>query len=152
MRSTAVILAVLAAGPGCAPRAPDPARTAAALDSAYATFTEAYRTADPALVAGLYGDSALYLTPGDTIVRGRSSIEAIFAGFLVPYARADSGGPRIRFEIADRRIAASGDLATDVGYFVINERARGKFIVVWRWGADGRWRIHADGYSEVDAP
>lgn len=152
MRSTTVLIAALAAGIACTPRAPDSGRTAAALDSAYATFTEAYRTADPGLVAGLYADSALYLTPGDTIVRGRPTIEAIFAGFLVPYARSDSGGPRIRFEIADRRVASSGDLATDVGYFVIDERARGKFIVVWRRDADGRWRIHADGYSGVDVP
>ncbi len=151
MRSI-LILAAAAAAPACAPRVPDPAAASAALDSAYATFSEAYRTADPALVAGLYADSALYLTPGDTIVRGRPSIEAIFAGFLVPYARSDAGGPRIRFEIADRRIASNGDLATDVGYFVIDERARGKFIVVWRRGADGRWRIHADGYSGVDVP
>jgi uncharacterized protein (TIGR02246 family) len=150
MRSILILAAATVAA--CAPRPADPAQVAAALDSAYATFAEAYRTADPALVAGLYADSALYLTPGDTIVRGRPSIEAIFAGFLVPYARSDSGGPRIRFEIADRRIASSGDLATDVGYFVINEGARGKFIVVWRRGADGRWRMHADGYSGVDVP
>ena len=150
MRSILILAAATVAA--CAPRPAEPAQVAAALDSAYATFSEAYRTADPALVAGLYADSALYLTPGDTIVRGRPSIEAIFAGFLVPYARSDSGGPRIRFEIADRRIASSGDLATDVGYFVINEGARGKFIVVWRRGADGRWRMHADGYSGVDVP
>lgn len=152
MRSNLILVAATVAAMACTPRPRDPAETAAALDSGYATFAEAYRTADPALVAGLYADSALYLTPGDTIVRGRPSIEAIFAGFLVPYARSDSGGPRIRFEIADRRIASSGDLATDVGYFVINERARGKFIVVWRRGADGRWRMHADGYSGVDVP
>lgn len=150
MRSILIVLAAVAAA--CTPRAGDPARTAAALDSAYATFSEAYRTADPALVAGLYADSALYLVPGDSIVRGRPTIEAIFAGFLVPYSRSDSGGPRIRFEIVDRRIAASGDLATDIGYFVINERGRGKFVVVWRRGTDGRWRIHADGYSGVDVP
>jgi ketosteroid isomerase-like protein len=152
MRITPWLPVLLAAAGGCTPRAADPGAIARTLDSAYAVFSEGYRTADPALVAGLYGDSALYLAPGDSIVRGRSTIETIFAGFLVPYARADSGGPRIRFEIADRRIAASGDLATDVGYFVIDERARGKFIVVWRRGADGAWRMHADGYSGVDVP
>lgn len=150
MRPTLPLL--LAALAGCTPRAADPAGAAAAFDSAYATFADAYRTADPGLVAGLYGDSALYLIPGDTIIRGRPTIEAIFAGFLVPYARTDSGGPRIRFEIVDRRIAASGDLATDVGYYVINERARGKFVVVWRRDAEGRWRMHTDGYSAVDGP
>ncbi len=149
MRPTLLLLTALALA-GCTRGAADAGRTAAALDSAYATFSEAYRTANPALVAGLYADSALYLTPGDTIVRGRQTIEAIFAGFLVPYARSDAGGPRIRFEIVDRRVAESGDLATDVGYFVINEEARGKFIVVWRRGPGGRWRIHADGYSGAD--
>lgn len=145
-------LPLLLAAAGCTGRAAEPGAIAAQLDSAYAAFSEGYRTADPGLVAGLYGDSALYLVPGDSIVRGRPTIEAIFAGFLVPYARSDSGGPRIRFEVLDRQVAASGDLATDVGYFVINEEGRGKFIVVWRRGADGRWRMHADGYSGVDGP
>ncbi|HJS46964.1 MAG TPA: DUF4440 domain-containing protein [Gemmatimonadales bacterium] len=148
MRITPVLPLLLLAA--CGPRPADPAAISAELDSAYATFSAGYRTADPAMVAGLYADSALYLVPGDSIVRGRPTIEAIFAGFLVPYARSDSGGPAIRFEMEDRRIGAGGDLATDVGYFVVDERARGKFIVVWRRGEDGRWRIHADGYSGVE--
>jgi uncharacterized protein (TIGR02246 family) len=120
---------------------------ALALDSAYATFSEAYRTADPKLVANLYADSAFYLVPGDTIVRGRETIETIFASFLVPAAQSDSGRPRIAFDIVDRRVSAAGDLATDIGYYILNDRFRGKFIVIWRRDASGRWRIHADGYS-----
>ena len=132
---------------GCAAPKTDSRAVAAALDSAYATFSEAYRTADPKLVAGLYGDSAFYLVPGDTIVRGRETIETIFAGFLVPFAQSDSGRPRIAFDIVDRRVSAAGDLATDIGYYILNDRFRGKFIVIWRRDANGRWRIHADGYS-----
>ena len=70
MRSNLNLAAVTAAVLACTPRAPDPAATAAALDSAYATFSEAYRTADPGLVAGLYADSALYLAKS----RGRDQV------------------------------------------------------------------------------
>ena len=141
-------MAILGLSLACvaAPRT-DSGAIAAALDSGYATFSEAYRTADPKLVAGLYGDSAFYLAPGDTIVRGRETIEAIFAGFLVPFAQGDSGGPKVEFNIVDRRVSSAGDLATDVGYYTLNDRFRGKFIVIWRRDAEGRWRIHADGYS-----
>lgn len=137
---------------GCAAPPPTDTRAvAAALDSGYATFSEAYRTADPKLVANLYADSAYYLAPGDTIVRGRETIETIFAGFLVPFAQSDTGGPRVTFDIVDRRVSAAGDLATDVGYYTLNDRFRGKFIVIWRHDASGRWRIHADGYSGTPA-
>lgn len=140
-------MAALGLALGCAAPQADSHAVAAALDSGYATFSEAYRTADPKLVAGLYGDSAFYLAPGDSIVRGRETIETIFAGFLVPFAQSDSGGPKVEFDIVDRRVSSAGDLATDVGYYTMNDRFRGKFIVIWRREANGRWRIHADGYS-----
>ena len=140
-------MALLGISLGCTGPQTDVPAVAATLDSAYATFSEAYRTADPKLVARLYDDSAFYLAPGDTIVRGRETIEAIFAGFLVPFAQSDTGRPRIAFDIVDRRVSAAGDLATDVGYYTLNDRSRGKFIVIWRRDANGRWRIHADGYS-----
>ena len=78
MRITPVLPLLLLAA--CAPRPAERAAIAAELDSAYATFSAGYRAADPAMVAGLYADSALYLVPGDSIVRGRPTIEAIFAG------------------------------------------------------------------------
>ena len=28
--------------------------------------------------------------------------------------------------------------------------SRGKFIVIWKRDAEGRWRMHADGFSPVD--
>src|SRR5690606_3261559 len=43
MRSTLILATVTAALAACTPRSADPAATAAALDSAYATFSEAYR-------------------------------------------------------------------------------------------------------------
>jgi ketosteroid isomerase-like protein len=126
---------------------------AAAQDSAavrqfadrYRTFAEGYRKGEPALVARLYSDSAFYLAPGEPIRRGRGAIDSAFAFLGRP------GHPRtIGFDIVDRDV--SGDLAYDIGYFRFGPGApAGKFIVIWKRGADGEWRFWADGYSDVRA-
>lgn len=136
-------------GPGAAPHA--------GLDAIYATFSKGYETLDPAAVANLYTEDALYLEPGSDVSRGRKAILANFTGFFDSVR--DSGSKvRIRFEILDRQV--SGDLATDVGYFILSRSTkdgrdstdRGKFIVIGKKQADGTWRIHVDGYSGVEAP
>jgi ketosteroid isomerase-like protein len=146
MHRRAVWLAALALAAAAPAAAQDPA---AEFDRAYARFTEAYRRADPAMVAALYADDAFYLVPGDTIARGHAEILRQFTSYLDSFRREGRPGPEVSFQIVDRAIA--GDLATDIGYYTLNG-SRGKFIVVWKKGADGRWRIHADGYSFVDPP
>lgn len=141
----ALVLAALAPRPARA-QAPDSAAVAAELDAVYARFTEGYRQADAALVAALYHEDALYLQPDTDIVRGRAAIADLFARFLEPFRRRGGAGPPISFEIVERRIAA--ELAWDVGYYDIGGNGRdGKFVLLWRRGADGRWLIHADAYS-----
>lgn len=129
----------------------------AAFDAVYAKFTEAYKRADPAMVTGLYTTDAFYLSPGRMIVRGQDSVLSAFS-FLKSYKDRPSG-PAIGFRILDRQV--SGDLAWDIGYYVMNARGQpvtaqdhpaGKFIVLWKRGADGQWRIFADGYSDVPRP
>ena len=100
-------------------------------------------------VAALYADDAFHLSPGRDIVRGE-----VVRHFEWLSSFETGSGPRIEFEIVDRRF--EGDLAYDIGYYTIRcadsaERtgSRGKFIVIWKRGEDGEWRIHADGFSEV---
>jgi hypothetical protein len=59
----------------------------------------------------------------------------------------------------DRQV--SGDLGWDIGYYLMNPDGKaitedkepdGKFIVLWKKGADGQWHIFADGYSDVRPP
>lgn len=127
------------------------------LDAIYATFSKGYETLDPVAVANLYTEDALYLQPGDDILRGRKGILANFTGFF-DSVRKSGSALRIRFEIVDRQV--EGDLATDVGYFILTRSAkeggentnRGKFVVVARKQKDGTWRIHVDGYSGVEEP
>lgn len=123
-----------------------------AFEETYAAFSEAYRVGDPAAVAALYADDAFYLAPGGEIDRGNV---ARHFGFLSSFE--PGRGPVIEFEIVDREV--SGDLAYDIGYYTFRQAdgapesaGRGKFIVIWKRGEDGAWRIHADGYSGVDDP
>jgi ketosteroid isomerase-like protein len=156
-----VFLALAAALVACA-RAPhersamsptlaDSAAASRAFDAAYARFRQGYAQAEPALVSALYADSAYYLSPGQRIRRGRSVIHEEFAGFLGQYRQSGRPGPQVSFDIVDRGV--SGDLGYDIGYYRFgNEEPSGKFIVLWKRGPDGVWRMWADGYSFVDRP
>ena len=127
-----------------------PAEAERAFEEAYAAFSAAYRAGDAAAVAGLYADDAFYLAPGGEIERGDMGRHFEFLSSFEPGA-----GPIIEFEIVDRDV--SGGLAYDIGYFTFRREGepaesagRGKFIVIWKRADDGVWRIHADGYSDVE--
>jgi uncharacterized protein (TIGR02246 family) len=153
MRRYLVSLAVLA----CASAAHAQSAKSAydqAFDAVYAKFSEGYKRADPAMVAALYTPDAFYLQPGRMITRGQDSVLSAFS-FLNSFRNRPTG-PAIGFRIVDRQV--SGDLAWDIGYYLMNndgspiteqDQPGGKFIVLWKRGADGQWRIHADGYSDV---
>jgi ketosteroid isomerase-like protein len=126
-------------------------------DAVYARFTEGYRRANPRMVAELYTRDAFYLQPGRDIERGYDRVLNAFS-FLDSYRNRPTG-PAIGFRIIDRQV--SGDIGWDIGYYLMNgdgrpiteqDRPAGKFIVLWKKGADGQWRIFADGYSGVQPP
>lgn len=150
-----VLGAVACAGP--APEAGSDGRAAAALDSVYATFAAAYDSANVQLLMDeVYHPDAFYLPPDSPILQGQDYFRGQFS-FLERYARAGGPGPGIEFEIVDREIRS--DLAYDVGTYTIRppnapdaEGTRGKFIVIWKRGQDGEWRIWADGFSSVVGP
>ena len=140
----------IAGGRALAQGTPEEAQRA--LDEAYTAFSDAYLAADPEAVAALYAQDAFYLARGKEIERGDMARHFGFLSSFEPGA-----GPVIEFEILDRDI--SGGLAYDIGYFTFRQAGapaesagRGKFIVIWKRGEDGVWRIHADGYSDVVDP
>ncbi len=154
----AAALALAACGGAAPSRAPtsvgNPAADARAIDALYATFTKAYETFDPDLVANLYTENALYLSPGSDVRRGRAAIRA---GFRRSFERTKAKGETmsIWFDRFDRRV--SGDVAYEVGYFVVTyqaesgdvRRAKGKFTVVLIRQRNGSWLFHVDSYSDV---
>lgn len=141
-----LFLAVLAPATFAAQGSEDPS---ARFDAAYERFSEAYRQADPAAVAALYWTDAYYLSPGAEIEQG--DVRSHFAWL----ADMEPGeGPHLSFEIVDREV--DGDLGYDIGIYSIRRDGweegrvnRGKFIVIWKRGEDGTWKIHADGFSAI---
>jgi uncharacterized protein (TIGR02246 family) len=129
----------------------------AGVDAIYHRFAAAYDHLDAAAVADLYTPDALYLAPGNEVMRGRAAIGDSFAGFF-DSVRAEGGRLAIRFEVLDRVVAPG--MVSDVGHFLLTRSGdggggggmRGKFSVVAREGADGAWRFHVDSYSGVEEP
>jgi ketosteroid isomerase-like protein len=128
-----------------------------AFDAIYAKFTEGYKLANPQMVADLYTRDAFYLSPGSKIERGHDYVLNQFS-FLNSF-KSRPHGPAIGFRIVDRQV--SGDLGWDIGYYLMNNEGKpitaedqpnGKFIVLWKRGPDGQWKIFADGYSDVRPP
>lgn len=128
----------------------------AGLDAVYEAFHDGYRTLKAETVGGLYTEDALYLSPGSDVRRGRQTIEDNFRSYF-DQVREEEGRLTIRFEILDRDV--SGDLACDVGYYILERTSeddthvsKGKFVVVARRLADGAWKFHVDGFSDVPTP
>jgi uncharacterized protein (TIGR02246 family) len=143
----ALLFTLLPPGPLAAQ---DTTRIARALTAQYAQFSKAYANRWPDTVAAVYAPDALYLAPDQEVIRGRDSIRATFASFLL----AQSGpGPVVTFEIVERHYTAN--VVTELGYYHMGPAGSdpatlprgGKFTVVWSRQRDGRWLIQSDNYS-----
>ena len=104
---------------------------------------------DASAVSSLYDERAFHLAPGGPILRGREEITAQFSRILGPTPSSTSAGPGIAFDIIDRAITP--DWAYIGRYRMGSGPPVGKFIVVWRRGSDGCWRILADQYTMLGA-
>jgi len=149
--AAALCLVPLLAPTGVSPTAlaaQAPEGPAAQFDAVYERFSAAYRQADPDAVAALYWPDAYYLSPNSEIAQGDVGSHFAWLADMEP-----GKGPRLSFEIIDR--AVDGDLAYDIGIYTLrrdehpDRQSRGKFIVVWKRGEDGTWKIHADGFSAI---
>ncbi len=93
-----------------------------------------------------YADDAVYLPPHHGAVHGREAIREYLKGPL-------SHGVRdLTYKVTF--IKHSGDLAYDVGRYTMTvpqhgntRKDEGKYLVVWKKQADGKWRIAADSWS-----
>ena len=119
----------------------DPDRTA--ILEASRAFSRAYVQGDTAAVRALYTDDALLLPPGREI-RGRDAI--------VRYFGPVAGRVNLSHAMTSSSLEVRDDQAVDIGIWSNRWRvgdgpeqeASARYLVVWRRGADGRWRIETD--------
>lgn len=136
-------LAACAEGAPDAPATPDDADAREAITTASRAFSDAYVAGDTAAIRGLYTEDARLLPPGRE-VRGRDAIVRYFA----------PGPNRVNLTHAmtSADLSIEGDLAIDLGTWSNTWRigdgeaqeASERYLVVWRRGEDGRWRIDVD--------
>lgn len=106
-------------------------------------FSAAYVRGDTTAIRSLYTEDAVLLPPGRE-VRGRANIVRFFA-------------PRpsrinVSHAMSSSELEIVGDLAVDIGTWsntwktddAEEQTAAERYLVVWRRGADGQWRIQYD--------
>lgn len=112
------------------------------IEAASAAFEEAYNSGDAAALAALYTEDAVLLPPDVVRMDGRHAVQNFMQGAM------DSGpGPLEDLRLETLEVEDSGDLASEVGKFTVLGQdgapaGTGKYIVVWKKGSDGTWRLH----------
>lgn len=155
MRCVLLATAVLVASSPSRLAGQDTTRIARALTAQYAQFSKAYANRWPDTVAAVYAPDAIYLAPDQEVIRGRDSIRATFARFLLSQG---GPGPVVTFEIVERQYTPN--VVTELGYYRMGPAGSdpatlqrgGKFTVVWTKQRDGRWLISSDNYSMTRPP
>lgn len=115
----------------------------AAIAAASQAFSAAYVAGDVETVRALYTEDAVLLPPGRE-VRGREAIGRYF-----------SPGPNrtnLSHAMESEELRVTGDVAIDIGTWHNTWRvgdgeaqtASERYLIVWRRGEDGRWRIEVD--------
>lgn len=120
----------------------------AAIDAANAKMVADYAAGDSKALAQAYTEDALMLPPDATRVVGYSAIEALWKSWI------DAGIKNLTLKSTD--VDSNGDLAYEVGEFTLQvpfksqnssadegnpSTASGNYLVVWKRGADGVWRL-----------
>jgi len=150
-------LALLMLASGCSQKPPD-TRAADAqkikdLDTQWSKTAGAH---DLDGTVSYYSDDATVMPPNAPMAANK---EAIRAG----WAAANGPGVNLSFESSKVEVAASGDLAYDVGTYTVSMKDAqgkpvtdtGKYLAVWKKQPDGTWKAVEDTWNSnlpVTAP
>lgn len=130
-----------------------PALAAHDIGAARAAFIDALRRGDAAAAAAAYTDDARLLAPSTEALSGRASIARFWQ------AGIDAGVQGIELESGGVDIEPGGDVATEIGRYVLSVRPdrgpvvvdRGTYLLVYR-RVDGAWRRAAETFHPDLAP
>lgn len=114
------------------------------IEAALVTFAAAFNRGDDAGVAAHYAEDGAILPPDSARVDGRANIQAFWKGAI------NAGLTDLTLKAVE--VGGSGDIAFEVGEVSYSapdktgarSTATGKYIVVWKKGTDGVWRLYRD--------
>jgi uncharacterized protein (TIGR02246 family) len=105
-----------------------------------AKFCAAFNQGDAAGVAAWYTEDAIAMPPNMDMAQGTNAIQELIGSF-------NSMGAT-NLALTTDEVMGAGDLAIEVGKYTYSMpgglQDSGKYIVVWKKGADGSWKLHRD--------
>jgi len=142
MRGTLLALTVSLIFGSVAPCAADTPRDE--IEAALVTFAKAFNNRDCAAVAAHYVEDAAVFPPSALRVDGRAKIQEFWQGAI------KAGLKDLTLKAVE--VHGTGDMAYEVGELSYSARdssgqrktATGKYMVVWKKGQDGTWRLYRD--------
>jgi len=146
--AAALALAACAQQPAPAPSAPPDTRAAdeATLRALIKDWSAAAQAKDAAKFVSLYADDAVVMMAGAPDIEGLAAIREGIPAMMQDPAFA------LSFEADRVEVARSGDLAFETGSYSMTMTGpdkkpaseKGHYVVVWRKGADGAWKVVVD--------
>lgn len=143
-------LALFLLGVGCQQTPPD-ARAAdqSAIKDLEAQWSKAAGAKNVDDIVSFYADDASMLPPNMPIATGKQAIRGVWVELL------GMPGFSASWESTKAEAALSGDVAYDIGTYQLTMNDpqgkpmpdHGKYVVVWKKQADGKWKAAADMFS-----
>ena len=111
-----------------------------------AMWEDAVRSKDVSRIVAFYSDDAYGLFDGKPIIKGKKAVIELWQGIVA------KPNYQIQWKPIHIEVAKSLDMAYDVGSLLRTTTdpngkvvsAAGKYVVVWRREADGKWRVAVD--------
>ena len=118
----------------------------AAIRAASQEWSNAASSRDLEKAVSFYADDATYNPPGAPLASGKDAIRKVWTNIV-----AIPGG-NLSWTSAKVEVARSGDLAYDTGAYTLTKNdasgkqvtTKGKYVVVWKKQADGKWKVIED--------
>ena len=110
-------------------------------------FGAAIRSKDYAGLAALYTEDAKLLPPDAPVIAGRNAIKDFWASAAPSLGLQGATLNTLDLEVADDIAWETGEALLELG----TVRVAIKYVVVWRKGQDGSWRLHRDIWNSLPA-
>lgn len=124
----------------------------AAINVAHAEFMKAFNADDAIKAAYYYSNTALLMVPNQQKLTGRNAIKEYYKTYAQVYN--DYFCTTNTLNVIDK-------LAYETGSYVVTVQIpgaaetyvdRGKYLLIWQKGEDGKWKIQYDVYNTDLAP
>ena len=149
-----VLIAVALGLAGCGQETPKEDDAVAQVRAADAAITQAVTTKNLDGIMAHYADDAVLLPTAEPLIEGKAAIREEWQHILAIPDLASNTTMR------DAKVSSGGDMAYTYGTYharMMGEDGKpveepGKFVSIWRRGADGKWLIVVDTYNTRRAP